>query len=384
MKRNNKILNGYIEGYYGRLLTWEDRHRIILNLKKNKMNFYFYAPKEDEKHRLNWKSNYKIEWTKNFKKFCHFANKNYVKVIIGISPGYSFDFSEILNFNSKNKMTKDLKILYQKFQYFLDSGANEVALLFDDLPNNFEDNFNLSISEGSVHAKLTNQLSSLLNKSIFVVPRIYSDQLIYEDKNYLSDFKKHIYKNVICFYTGKNIVSKSINNNSIKKISKILSPNLVIWDNFYSNDYCPRRIFLGPFVGRAGIENIMINPTGLIETDLLILDIIKVTKNSLKPFEEWKKILKKHNVPVQFFDICKYFLKPDFGGSPVLNKVETSKKILLSLDYLIWNWKSPLSREWYPFLLGLKHDIKIYTNDFNSERIVKTQTKALASYLINN
>ena len=107
------------------------------------MNFYFYAPKEDEKHRLNWKSSYKIEWTNNFKKFCYFANKNYVKVIIGISPGYSFDFSEILKFNLKNEMTKDLKILYQKFQYFLESGANEIALLFDDLPNNFKENFNL-------------------------------------------------------------------------------------------------------------------------------------------------------------------------------------------------------------------------------------------------
>lgn len=384
MKRNNKILNGYIEGYYGRLLTWKDRHRIILSLKKNKMNFYFYAPKEDEKHRLNWRSNYKTQWIKNFKKFCNFANKNYVKIIVGISPGFSFNFSEILNFNSNNKMTKDLKTLHQKFQYFLESGANEVALLFDDLPNNFEEKYNLSISEGFAHATLANRLSYLLKKTIFVVPRIYSDQLIYEDKYYLSDFKKQIYKKIICFYSGKNIVSKSINNNTIQKVSKILSPNFVIWDNFYSNDYCPRRIFLGPYISRARIENIMINPTGLIETDLLILDIVKATKDSPKPFEDWEKVLDKYNVPKQFLYICDYFLKPDFGDNPTLNKASISKKFIISLDYLIWNWKSPLSREWYPFLLGLKQDIKIFTNEFNSERIVKTQTKALANYLINN
>ena len=35
------------------------------------------------------------------------------------------------------------------------------------------------------------------------------------------------------------------------------------------------------------------------------------------------------------------------------------------------------------FLLGLKHDIKIYINDFNSERVIKTQTKALANYLMD-
>ena len=128
----------------------------------------------------------------------------------------------------------------------------------------------------------------------------------------------------------------------------------------------------------------MINPTGLIETDLLILDIVRATKNSSKPFEDWKRVLIKHNVPKQFLDISNYFLKPDFGDNPILNKASVSKKDLISLDYLIWNWKSPLSREWYPFLLGLKHDIKIFTNDFNSERIVKTQTKALANYLTNH
>ena len=382
MKRNNKSFNGYIEGYYGRLLSWEDRQRIILSLNKNKMNFYFYAPKEDEKHRLNWKSNYKVEWIKNFKKFCAFATKNQVKIIVGISPGFSFNFSEILNLNSKNKISKDLNILYQKFEYFIENGADEVALLFDDLPNNFKETNNLSISEGFAHAILANHLSTLLKKFIFVVPRIYSDQLIHEDKKYLPDFKKQIDKDIICFYSGKNIVSKSINNQTTKIISKILSSNFVVWDNFYSNDYCPRRIFLGPYVGRSKIQNIMINPTGLIETDLLILDIIRKTKNSLKPYEEWKKILKKHNVPSQFLDVCNYFLKPDFGDNPILNKASISNKFLVSLDYLIWKWKSPLSREWYPFLLGLKHDIKIFNNDFNSERIIKTQTKVLANYLI--
>ncbi len=384
MKRNKKILNGYIEGYYGRLLSWEDRHRIISNLNKNKMNYYFYAPKEDEKHRLNWRSNYKNEWTKKFKIFTDVAKKNYVKIIVGISPGYGFNFSEILARNSKNKKSKDIKTLYSKFKYFIENGADEIALLFDDLPNNFKETYNLSVSEGYSHALLANKISLEFKKSIFVVPRIYSDQLVHEDKNYLSDFKKQINRDIICFFSGKNIVSKSINSHTLQKTSNILSSNFVIWDNFYSNDYCPRRIFLGPYIGRAKAQNIMINPTGLIETDLLILDIVRATKNSLTPYEDWKKILNKYNVPSQFLDVCNHFLKPDFGENPVLTKILISKNFLISLDFLIWKWKSPLSREWYPFLLGLKHDIKIFINDFNSERVIKTQTKALANYLVDS
>ena len=107
-----------------------------MGLNKNKMNYYFYAP-EIKKHRLNW-NDYKNEWTKNFKKFCDIARKKCVKTIVGISPGYDFDFSEFLMSNSENKMTKDLKNSLQKFRYFLEQGVDEIALLFDDLPNNFK------------------------------------------------------------------------------------------------------------------------------------------------------------------------------------------------------------------------------------------------------
>ena len=69
MKNNNMTFNGYIEGYYGRLLSWKDRFRIIDKLNTNKMNFYFYAPKEDDKHRLKWKQEYGSIWKTKFINF---------------------------------------------------------------------------------------------------------------------------------------------------------------------------------------------------------------------------------------------------------------------------------------------------------------------------
>ena len=53
--RNKKNIIGYIEGYYGKLLSWENRKLIIESLIKNNLNTYFYAPKEDINHRLCWK-----------------------------------------------------------------------------------------------------------------------------------------------------------------------------------------------------------------------------------------------------------------------------------------------------------------------------------------
>jgi len=382
MQYNYKTINGYIEGYYGRLLNWEERNRIISNLKKNKMNFYFYAPKEDNKHRLQWKKKYDDLWLIKFKLFCNYAKSNNIKLIVGLSPGLNFNFTDFRLKLSKGKNSHDLNVLIKKSISFLKSGAEEIALLFDDLPNDFIEIYGNSLSEGNVHAELANVLSLILKKPIYVVPRIYADELIHESKNYLKDYGGIINKNNITFYSGKNIVSKLINKKTLDKISKTVPNKIVIWDNFYANDYCPRKLFLGPFINRLEINNLMINPTGLIETDLLILDIVKATKNVLNSKIAWRNVLKKHKVPKDFLKISSYFLKPDFGKNPNLRKIYISNKSMRSLDYLLWEWKSPLSREWYPFLLGLKHDLQLYKRDLTSDRIIKTKTIPLANYIL--
>ena len=95
MKNN---ITGYIEGYYGRLLSWESRKLIIKSLSKNKMNTYFYAPKEDIYHRLLWRKKYSREWRLNFKNFTQFSKLNDINVIAGIAPGLDFNFNELKNF----------------------------------------------------------------------------------------------------------------------------------------------------------------------------------------------------------------------------------------------------------------------------------------------
>ena len=382
MKNNYKPINGYIEGYYGRLLNWDERDRIITKLSKNKMNYYFYAPKEDDKQRLNWKKKYDSIWQKNFNRFCLNANLNSIKIIVGISPGLNFNFIDFNKNILKNKISKDFQVLLNKALEFVNYGAAEIGLLFDDLPNDFKIKYNNTISEGMLHAELANRLSFSLKKNIFVVPRIYADQLIFEDKNYLLEYGKNINHKNITFYSGKNIVSKKISKNLLHNLSKIIPTKIVIWDNFYSNDYCPRRLFAGPLIGRTDIKDIMINPTGLIETDLLILDIVKATKDSCHQKIDWKSILKKHKIPPNFFNISNYFFKPDFGDHPILSNFNIINKNIENLDFLLWKWKTPLSREWFPYLLGLKHDLQISKNDLTSERIIKTQTKPMAKYLL--
>src|SRR6056300_1418997 len=117
MKNNQNNIIGYIEGYYGRLLSWKNRKLIIKSLSKNNMNTYFYAPKEDIYHRLCWRKKYTNKWRLNFKNFIQFGKINDIKVIAGIAPGLDFNFNE-LNSNSNNKKT-DLRFLLKKAKQLL-------------------------------------------------------------------------------------------------------------------------------------------------------------------------------------------------------------------------------------------------------------------------
>lgn len=372
--KNN--INGYIEGYYGKLLSWKSRGLIIESLSKSKMTTYFYAPKEDLKHRLNWREKYSAKWRKKFRIFTDFSRKNNIQVIAGIAPGLDFNFK---NLDSDLENSCDFKFLYKKAKQLLDDGATSIALMLDDIPNDFEKKFGKKISEGKYHAILANKLLEELDQNIYFVPKIYADELIEEDPFYLLDLGKILNPKIKIFYCGKNVVSKSlINYNNIKKY---FQNEIIVWDNYYANDYCPRRIFIGPHLGRQNIQNIMINATGLIKTDLLILDIFACNIKRSVSQNQWKKILINHGVPSVFMKIKKYFLKPDFGSTPKIQSFNFNNKHFEVLDFLLWKWKSELSREWYPFIFGLKLDLQINKKYLSSERITKTQTIPLSKFL---
>ena len=379
MKNNENNIIGYIEGYYGRLLSWKNRKLIIKSLKKNKMNTYFYAPKEDIYHRLYWRKKYSKKWRLGFKNFTQLSKKYNINVIAGVAPGLDFNFKELHNVSINNE-NSDFELLFKKAKQLLEDGASSIALMLDDIPTDFINYFGTEISEGTYHAILANRLTKKLGQKIFFVPRIYADELISDDPTYLQDLSKTLSPKIKVFYCGKNVVVKTYKN--YQKIKKILSNDIVIWDNFYANDYCPRRFFIGPTLGRENLKNIMVNPTGLIKTDLLVLDIFGKSIVGKLSKIEWENILKIHNVPNAFLKIRKYFLKPDFGFNPSTQSLKIEKEDIEKLDFLLWKWNSELSREWYPYLFGLKQDLQINQKLLTWERIIKSQTIPLSECLI--
>ncbi len=375
------IFTGYIEGYYGRLFDWRDRNRLLGGVAAAEMTSYFYAPKEDARHRQFWRQPYDKAWQAEFTQFATIAAAKNIHLIAGIAPGLDFDFASLdASMDQKN----DFTILVAKARQFLANGASMIALLMDDIAADFEVRSGSFKNEGRAHAALANRLGLAIDAAIIIVPRIYADSLITPDDTqslaYLEQFTSHLDPQHQVVYCGDDIVAPR----PFGDAGGHLDPaSIIIWDNFYANDYCPRRLFLGPW-RNTDMPHIMLNPTGMIETDLLLLGLMAGGRDQAGRGSEagkiyWRELMQKAAVPDVFFDIAAYFDAP--YGFAAEFAMPSAKTALAALDILLWRWKSPLQREWYPHLMGLKQDILLANGELPLERIEKTQMAPLARQL---
>ena len=94
---------------------------------------------------------------------------------------------------------------------------------------------------------------------------------------------------------------------------------------------------------------------------------------------KWRDLLGQH-LPSAFFTVAYYFDAP-YGFAPKF-AVPSLEMALEAVDQLLWQWKSPLQREWYTVLMGLKQDLLIADQQMPDERIAKTQSAALSGALL--
>lgn len=387
-------IRGYLEGYYGKLLSWSERNEVLNYLGSKHFSAYCYAPKEDPQHRLLWRESYNTHWRKSFKQFCSLAAEMDVSIIAGIAPGLDFRFD-------RTKSDNDFDCLLKKANELLDDGANDILILWDDIDANIDLDRN-GLSEGTAHAHIINQLSHMLARPLWTVPRVYATE-IEDNHNYLSDFLAELHPQHTTLLCGKAIVASAIHPDDLSipgrspftsgpegsAINNQLKHRTVVWDNFYANDYCPRRLFLGPWTGREQISDYLLNPTGLPFTDRLLLDIAVSTHAGMDTENQWELALKRHDVPDAFLAIAPYFTKPFFGDRAVLENdqdtdcMQPTTAVDNAIEECLWKWKSPLAREWYPFIFGLKHDLALLRGTLPKDRVLKTQPPALAKRLLD-
>ncbi|NXY92688.1 OGA GlcNAcase, partial [Alcedo cyanopectus] len=68
---------------------------------------------------------------------------------------------------------------------------------------------------------------------------------------YLLTIGQELLPEIGVIWTGPKVVSQELSAELLEEVEGVLRRRPVIWDNLYANDYDCRRVFLGPYTGRA-------------------------------------------------------------------------------------------------------------------------------------
>ncbi len=271
---NKDFLGGVIEGFYGRPWTHEQRLTLIDQLAKWGLNTYFYAPKDDLKHRACWRQSYDDAQIAKMGELAHACRRSGVRFIYGLSPGLDIRFTD----------PSELATIEERLAQMIAIGVQDFALLFDDLPGKMSEQdreqfHNVASAQisvtNAVHQWLRGQLP---DSRLLFCPTPYCDRMDRRGvggKDYLDTIGRELADDIDVFWTGPAIISEQIPVETIDALAVRIGRKPVIWDNLHANDYDQRRLFCGPYSRSAelrdSVRGILLNPNNELPINFIPL-----------------------------------------------------------------------------------------------------------------
>jgi protein O-GlcNAcase/histone acetyltransferase len=267
----------------------------------------------------------------------------------------------------------------------------------DDIPDSLPEKCAKSFSSlGQAHGMLLSRLQSDLRKrhprlSLWFCPTIYTDLFAKEGikkSRYLNDLAVSMPNTIAVLWTGPGVISEKLDRINLSEVSRMFNGNILLWDNIYANDYCPHRLFAGPYLGRKFdvlevTKGILLNPTGMPHTDSFLLSLLSAFVRKVSVTQAWKKALSKLPVADEFLAVSRFFDLPFTRITPADFAKPKFALYQKALRHLVWVWKSPLQREWYPFLYMLDTDLRLLQKKTGSPEAEKWINKKYPPVLAN-
>eukprot|EP00094_Tigriopus_californicus_P009303 TCALIF_08969-PA protein Name:"Similar to SFXN2 Sideroflexin-2 (Homo sapiens)" AED:0.07 eAED:0.07 QI:8/0.66/0.57/1/0.83/0.71/7/214/1069 len=251
---------GVVEGFYSR--PWSTGQRLDLFAKMGRwgLNTYLYAPKDDHKHRAQWRVPYSPVERAELKVLIQACQAHNVRFFYGISPGLDMGYSQ----------SRDLDDLVAKLSALRDLGCRGFAILWDDIDTTLPpEDAHAYRSLAQAHVQVTNAAFERLTPAEFLTcPVEYctnrADPNV-ERSEYLNTLGQGLHPDIAVFWTGSKVVSETIGPAEMRQLEHVLKRKPLIWDNLHANDYDKQRMFLGPFSGRdpqiiPHVRGVLINP----------------------------------------------------------------------------------------------------------------------------
>eukprot|EP00076_Gallus_gallus_P040657 XP_025006195.1 protein O-GlcNAcase isoform X4 [Gallus gallus] len=247
MSGRPRFLCGVVEGFYGRPWSMEQRKLLFRWLKRWGLNCYMYAPKDELKHRLLWREPYTQHEAAQMQSLIKAAQEHDVEFIFAISAGQDIVFSS----------AGDRLLLQQKLRQVAALGCSAFALLFDDIdPCMCRADRDVFPSLAQAQASVANEAYRELGlpPTFLFCPTEYCSSLCSPSpakSRYLQTLGQELLPEIGVIWTGPKVVSQELSVALVEEVEHVLQRRLLIWDNLFANDYDCRRVFLGPYTGRA-------------------------------------------------------------------------------------------------------------------------------------
>ena len=262
-------IRGLIEGFYGRPWSFEERKGMIALAAKNKMNTFFYAPKDDDYHRKLWRDFYPAQELERLAALNEASKDCFIDFHYCIAPGLSAKYSDDQEFETLVKKTKQL----------YDAGINNFGLLFDDI------NLELEYEEGkavygetvNAHIDWINRYEAALKEidektKLTVCPTVYCGR---GDEYYIAKLGQNIGPAVSIFWTGRDVCSRDLTSPEAFYFHEHTNHKILYWDNYPVNDAeMYNEMHIGPIKGRD--KDLYLYSEGLIANCMEYVECTKI------------------------------------------------------------------------------------------------------------
>ncbi len=279
---------GVIEGFFGRLWSWDARQDYATFLKQNNYQYYIYAPKGDPILRQNWPD----PWpTQEFEALRHLGE---VYHQAGLAWGIGLNLYE-LHCNYDDQAIQQLE---NKIRYLNGLRPDILAILFDDMKGDLE-------HIAQIQTDVTHRAIELSTAtSVIMCPTYYTDSPILDrlfgerPPDYLESLGKRLDPTVNIFWTGPEVCSSAYPEEHLQSVGQRLGRKPYIWDNYPVNDSARmcRFLHLRAFENRphqmsqwtAGHAVNPMNQAYLSQIPLMTLNLSYQQKDQYSPTEAFE------------------------------------------------------------------------------------------------
>jgi hyaluronoglucosaminidase len=257
----NVVTRGFIEGYYGNPWSVQDRVDLMTYGGYYKLNAYFYAPKDDPKHRTQWRTLYTEDELTWIKQLADAGNASKTRFVYGIHP---FPGNDAFGIGKDEAgYQKDLSDLKAKLKQVIDQGVRQVAILADDFAN----------PGGELGLRLVNDITNWLENEVKLQYPDMKTTLPYIPFDYMGNgsstefsYLKQSPENVQLVMTGGKVWGE-VTQSFSQTVKNNIGRAPYYWINWPCSDNSKKHLIMGgndtflhPGVDPTLIEGIMLNP----------------------------------------------------------------------------------------------------------------------------